>query len=56
MDSNEAAELREQLQKLTDAVQVMQLAIEEMGRQIEELQRSCRVGTEPSDRRVTTVE
>jgi prefoldin subunit 5 len=53
MDSNEAAELREQLQRLTDALQVMQLAIEEMRRQIEELQRSGR-GLDSAESRSAT--
>ena len=53
MDSNEATELREQLQKLTDALQAMQLAIEQIGRQLEELQRTSRRLDEPPPRPAT---
>jgi prefoldin subunit 5 len=53
MYSNEAAELRDQLQKLTDALQAMQLAIEHIGHQLEELQRTCRKLDEPTPRPAT---
>lgn len=48
MDSNEAAELWEQLQRITDALQVMQLAIEKMGHQLDALERTCRGLDEPA--------
>lgn len=48
MDSNEAAELREQLQKVTDALQAMQLAIEQIGRQLDALERTCRGLDDPT--------
>ena len=38
MPSKESAEIREELDRLVDALQVMRLAMEEMARQIEELQ------------------
>ena len=47
MESNEAAELREQLQNVTDALQAMQLAIAKIGRQLDALERTCRGLDEP---------